>query len=151
MRKEDYVICSACLLGLTCRYDGKSKPNNKVIELFKQGNLIPVCPEQMGGLPTPREPAEPTGNGCNVLDGKAKVLTATGIDITKRFIFGAEQVLELAKILNIKKAILKQRSPSCGCGQIKDGTFSDTIVEGDGITTALLKRNGLEVITEEDF
>jgi len=140
--KRKIRLCSACLLGIKCRYDGKSKPNKKVIELSKKEILIPVCPEQLGGLPTPREPAE---------QRRKKVITKTGKDVTKSFMQGAKEVLKLAKLLNVKEAILKQRSPSCGCGQIYDGTFSDRIIKGDGITTSLLKKNGIKVITEEDL
>ncbi len=132
-------LCSACLLGIKCRYDGKSKPNKKIIELKE--TLIPVCPEQLGGLTTPRESSEIQGD---------KVVTQSGKDITKEFKQGAEEVLNLAKLFNIKQAILKQRSPSCGSGQIYDGTFSGKIIKGDGITTALLKKNGIKVITEEE-
>ena len=135
-------LCSACLLGINCRYDGRSKPNQKVLALASKETLIPVCPEQLGGLSTPREPAEQRGK---------KVVTKTGKDVTYNFLSGAEQVLGLAKILGIKEALLKQKSPSCGCGKIYDGTFSDKLIEGDGITTALLKKNGIEVLSEEDF
>jgi uncharacterized protein YbbK (DUF523 family) len=135
-------LCSACLLGLNCRYNGEVKPNEKVISLAVEEILIPICPEQMGGLPTPRKPAEQK-------DGK--IVTEDGDDVTSYFINGAEQVLEVAKLYNIKSAILKQRSPSCGCGQIYDGTFSRTAIDGDGITTKLLKENGIEVLTEEDL
>ena len=135
-------LCSACLLGINCRYDGRSKPNQKVLALASKETLIPVCPEQLGGLSTPREPAEQRGK---------KVVTKTGKDVTDNFLSGAEQVLGLAKILGIKEALLKQKSPSCGCGKIYDGTFSDKLIEGDGITTALLKKNGIEVLSEEDF
>ena len=85
-----------------------------------------------------------------MLDGKAKILTENGIDLTKQFIKGAEEVLKIAKTLNIKKVIFKQRSPSCGCGQIYDGTFTKTVRKGNGISAALLRRNGINVITEED-
>ncbi|MBZ9572284.1 DUF523 domain-containing protein [Patescibacteria group bacterium] len=135
-------LCSACLLGIECRYDSKSKPNDKVIELSKKETLIPICPEQLGGLPTPREPSEQKGD---------KVVTKSGKDVTENFTRGAEQVLHLARLLNIKEAILKQKSPSCGCGKIYDGTFSDRLIEGDGVTVALLKKNGIKVITEEDL
>ncbi len=135
-------LCSACLLGIECRYDGKSKPNMKVIELAKKEVLIPVCPEQLGGLSTPREPQERIGN---------RVLTKTGKDVTKNLNKGAEQVLIIAKLFGIKEAILKQRSPSCGCGQIYDGTFSGRVINGDGVTTALLKRNKIKVVSEEDL
>ncbi len=144
-------LCSACLLGIKCRYNGKSKSNYKILKLAKKETLIPVCPEQLGGLPTPREPAETTGDGLEVLNGKAKVVTKSGIDVSKKFINGAKQTLRLARILNIKEAILKQKSPSCGCGKIYDGTFSNKLIKGDGVTAALLKKNGIKVITEEDL
>lgn len=135
-------LCSACLLGIKCRYDGKSKQNKKVIKLSKKEALIPICPEQLGGLSTPREPSEQKGK---------KVVAKSGRNVTENFVNGAKQVLKLAKLFDIKKAILKQRSPSCGCGQIYDGTFSGTIIKGDGVTTTLLKRNGVKVISEEDL
>lgn len=140
--KRKIILCSACLLGIKCRYDGKSKPNKKVLELAKKEILIPICPEQLGGLPTPREAAEQRGK---------KVITKSEKDVTQSFENGAKQVLKLAKLFGIKKAILKQRSPSCGCGQIYDGTFSDKVIKGNGITTALLKRNGIKVISDEDL
>jgi len=136
------IICSACLLGVRCRYDGESKPNAKVIELTKKTIVIPVCPEQLGGLSTPREPAEQR-------DGK--VFTISGRDVTENFQRGAEQTLQIAKLFGIKHAILKQKSPSCGCGKIPDGYFSSTIIQGDGVTTALLKQNGIKVISEEEL
>jgi len=135
-------LCSACLIGVRCRYDGKDKLNRKVVELVKKEVLIPVCPEQLGGLSTPREPSEQRGN---------RVLTESGKDVTKNFERGAEEVLTLAKLFEIKGAIFKQRSPSCGCGKIYDGTFSGKIVKGDGITTALLRRNGIKVVSEESL
>jgi len=135
-------LCSACLLGIKCRYDGKSKLNKKVIKLLKKETLIPVCPEQLGGLPTPREPAEQRQN---------RVYAKLGKDVTKNFERGAREVLRLAKLFGVEWAILKQRSPSCGCGQIYDGTFSGRIIKGDGVTTALLKRNGIKVVSEEDL
>jgi len=135
-------LCSACLLGINCRYDGKIIPNNEVIRLAKKEILIPVCPEQLGGLSTPREPSEQNGG---------KVITISGVDVTCHFIKGAEQVLTLAKIYGIKEAILKQESPSCGCGRIYDGTFSNRLIQGDGVTTILLKKNKIKVITEEDL
>jgi len=135
-------LCSACLLGLKCRYDGKSKSHKKVIKLATKETLIPICPEQLGGLSTPRKPAE---------QKSGRVITKNGDDVTTNFENGAKQVLELAKLYNIKSAILKQRSPSCGCGQIYDGTFSGAIIEGDGITTKFLKENGMAVLTEDDL
>ncbi|MGV8169602.1 MAG: DUF523 domain-containing protein [Candidatus Nanoarchaeia archaeon] len=145
-------LCSACLLGVKCRYDGKSKPNEKVIALSKKEVLIPICPEQLGGQATPRPNSEiKGGDGLSVLNGKAKVVEPDGNDVTKEFIEGAEEVLKIAKLYDIKEAILKQRSPSCGSGQNYDGTFTRTLIKGDGVTTALLKKNGIKVISEEDL
>ncbi|MFH1631047.1 MAG: DUF523 domain-containing protein [Candidatus Aenigmatarchaeota archaeon] len=135
-------LCSACLLGVNCRYDGKNKLNEKIIELAKKEVLIPVCPEQLSGLTTPREPAE---------QKDSKVFTKSGKDITKNFIRGAEETLKIAKLFDIKEAILYQPSPSCGCGKIFDGTFSGTIIDGNGITTTLLKKNGIKIISEEEL
>jgi len=135
-------LCSACLLGIKCRYDGKSARNRKVIMLLKTETLIPVCPEQLGGLPTPREPAEIRGE---------KVFTRSGKDVTENFKRGAKEVLKIAKLYGIKEAIMKQGSPSCGSGRIYDGTFSGKTIKGDGITAAMLKENGIKVITDEDL
>ena len=135
-------LCSACLLGIKCRYDGKSARNRKVIMLLKAETLIPVCPEQLGGLPTPREPAEIRGE---------RVFTRSGKDVTENLKRGAKEVLKIAKLYGIKEAIMKQGSPSCGSGRIYDGTFSGKTIKGDGITTAMLKENGIKVITEEDL
>ena len=145
-------LCSACLLGVKCRYDGKSKGNDKIILLSKKEILIPVCPEQLGGQSTPRPDAEIVGgDGNDVLNLKANVIEPNKNNVTKEFIMGAEEVLRIAKILDVKEAILKQQSPACGCGQIYDGTFSKKIIKGDGVTTALLKKHNINVITEEDI
>lgn len=135
-------LCSACLLGIGCRYDVKSKPDKKVIWLSRKEALIPVCPEQLGGLSTPRESTEIRNN---------KVFTKSGKEVTENLEKGAQETLKLAKLFNIKQAIFKQKSPSCGCGKIYDGTFSGKIIKGDGIMTALLKKNGIKVIPEEDI
>ncbi|MFA6587753.1 MAG: DUF523 domain-containing protein [Patescibacteria group bacterium] len=142
MSKKEKIICSACLLGIKCRYDGKIKSNKKFIKLSKDSYLIPVCPEQLGGLTTPREPAEQKGK---------KVFTKSGKDVTKNFSQGATQVLKIAKMFKARQAILKQRSPSCGSGQIYDGSFSGKIIKGDGVTTKLLKKHKIKVISEEDL
>ncbi|MEM1589322.1 MAG: DUF523 domain-containing protein [Candidatus Bathyarchaeia archaeon] len=135
-------LCSACLLGVKCRYNGKSAFNKRVVALLKSEVLIPVCPEQLGGLPTPREPAEIVGS---------KVITRSGTDVTQNFVRGAEETLKIAKLFNIKEAILKQGSPSCGFGRIYNGTFSGKTIKGEGITAALLRKNGIKIITEEDL
>jgi len=145
-------ICSACLLGTNCRYDGAAKPNEKVLAIAKEEMLIPVCPEQLGGQATPRPNAEISGGeGADVLAGRAKVLEPDGGDVSVNFISGAEEVLKIAKLFDISEAILKHRSPSCGCGQIYDGSFSKKTVKGDGVTAALLKQNGIKIISEEDL
>jgi uncharacterized protein YbbK (DUF523 family) len=133
-----------------CRYDGKSGPDENVIALSKKEALIPVCPEQLGGMPTPRAPAEAEGSGEEVLSGKAKVINKNGEDVSSSFIKGAEEVLSIAKLFGIKEAILRQKSPSCGSGRIYDGSFTGRIVKGDGVTTALLKRSGIKVVSEEN-
>ncbi|MCD4780319.1 MAG: DUF523 domain-containing protein [Candidatus Omnitrophica bacterium] len=135
-------LCSACLLGICCRYDGKSKPNKKVLSLLKEDVLIPVCPEQLAGLPIPRGPFERKDE---------QVFHQDGTDFTAEFKRGAKEVLKIAQLYDIKKAIFKQRSPSCGCGQIYDGRFTGTVIKGDGITTQLLKQHGMEVCMEEDI
>jgi uncharacterized protein YbbK (DUF523 family) len=135
-------LCSACLLGIKCRYDANDKQNNKVLELAQKEALIPVCPEQLGGLPTPRSATEIKDN---------RVLTKSGKDLTESFQKGAQEVLKLAKLLNIKGAIFKAKSPSCGCGQIYDGTFSGKLTKGNGITTRLLQKNGIKITTEEEL
>lgn len=145
-------IVSSCLAGLKTRYDGTDKLCRKVRELVEKGEAVPFCPEQGGGLPTPRIPAEIVGgDGFNVLSGAAKVLNRDGQDVTEEFVRGAKEMLELAKIFGASHAILKSMSPSCGVGSIYDGTFSGNIVEGDGVTTAVLKNAGLQVITEKEF
>ncbi len=135
-------LCSACLLGVKCRYNGESALNRKVVALLRSEVLIPVCPEQLGGLPTPREPAEIVGN---------KVFTISGKDVTKNFIRGARETLKIAKLFNISEAILKQGSPSCGFGRVYDGTFSGKTRKGEGITAALLQKHGIKIVTEEDL
>ncbi len=136
------ILVSACLLGIGCRYDCKIKANEKVISLSKKEILIPVCPEQLGGRPTPRKPVE-IKNG--------HVLEKDGADHTEEFIKGAEETLKIAKLNNIKKAILKSNSPSCGFGNVYDGTFSKTLTNGNGIAAELLSKNGIEIKNENNF
>lgn len=137
------ILVSACLLGVKCRYDGKDKNFLEGIKkLMENHTLVPVCPEQMGGLPTPRKPAERKGD-C--------VVTEKGCDVTKEYITGAEEALKMAKLYNCKIAILKEKSPSCGSGKIYDGTFSKTLIDGNGVTTELLIKNGIKVIGESQI
>ena len=145
-------LCSACLLGIKCAWDGKDRKNEKVMALLKKEILIPVCPEQLGGLPTPRPPQEIQGHsGEDVLDNKCRVINKEGADVTEQFIRGAFEVLKIMRLLGVKEFIAKHESPACGCGKIYDGTFTDKIINGDGVTTALLKRNGITIIMEEIF
>ncbi len=138
------------MLGLNSKYDGGDNLNRIIIGYSEKVMFIPVCPEQMGGLPTPREAAEITGgDGRDVLEGKVPVLLSDGIDVTPLFIRGAEEVLKLARLLGIKRAILKSGSPSCGYGRIRDGSFKGIWREGNGVTTSLLKEHGIEVYTED--
>ena len=140
------IVISACLLGVRCRYDGGDSRNEAAIKHKETSELIPVCPEEAGGLPTPRPPAEIVGgDGDDVLNGKAKVMTAEGIDVTDAYLKGAHHALKVAQSNSATHVILKARSPSCGCGDIYDGTFSGTLTTGDGVTTALLKRHGITV------
>lgn len=136
------IIVSACLAGVRCRYDGASKPHPEAVALVEKGRAIPLCPEQLGGLATPRIPAERRGDS---------VVTQDGRDVTGAFRRGAEEVVRIAKLVGCDKAILKARSPSCGKGKIYDGTFSGTLVDGDGVCAALCMANGIEVVTEDEI
>lgn len=133
-------LVSACLLGINCKYNGKNNLSAKVLKLKENGEiLIPVCPEQLGGLETPRSRVELLGN-----EARVKVNEQHGVRVvTSSLNKGAREVLKIAELYGIKEAILKQRSPSCGSGKIYDGNFSGTVIKGDGITTALLKQNGI--------
>lgn len=141
MKKEN-ILCSACLLGENCRYDGGEKPDARVSALAEKYRLVPVCPEVLGGLGVPRSPSE-------IKDGH--VFDKEGRDVTEFFVRGAMKALETAKENGCFAAVLKSKSPSCGCGRIYDGTFSGTLADGDGIFAALLKAGGFKVITEEDL
>jgi uncharacterized protein YbbK (DUF523 family) len=141
-----YLI-SACLAGVNSRYDGGNNENDMVVKLVEEGKAILVCPEQLGGLPTPR-------TACEIVidkNGERKVINKDGEDKTHNFILGAEETLAIAKKANVKKAILKAKSPSCGCGKIYDGTFSGKLINGNGVTAELLINNDIEVFTENDI
>lgn len=136
------IIVSACLVSLHCRYDGAEKPCAEVIRLVAEGKAIPVCPEQLGGLPTPRLPSEINGD---------RVVRKDGVDVTAEFQQGAREALNLAQLVGAKTAILKAKSPSCGSGKIYDGSFSGVLIDGDGILAQTCKDNGIEVKTEEEI
>ncbi len=135
------ILVSACLLGVCCRYDGKSKSNDRVLRLAEKHELIPVCPEQLGGLPTPRPPAE-IRNG--------RVISCTGLDVTAQYEKGAAETLRLCDLLHCDCALLKARSPSCGCETVYDGTFSGTLIPGRGIAVQLLSQPQITVLSEEN-
>ena len=135
------ILVSACLLGANCRYDGGNNYRSQMLELLKEHTLIPVCPEQLGGLTTPRPPVEWQGD---------RAMNNQGTDCTMQFHRGAEEALRMALLYDCKLAILKAKSPSCGNHQIYDGTFSGRLVEGAGGTAELLKKHGIVVINETE-
>jgi len=179
------ILVSSCLLGVNCRHDGKNNYNSELASRIARGRFLPVCPEQLGGLPTPRIPAEITGGtASDILDAypfilkddgnniksniadnltlealaadnrdsmSVRVVNEAGKDLTANFLKGACEVSRLAQRAGARAAILKARSPSCGCGQIYNGTFSNCMVNGDGITAAFLQRQGIKVYTEEQI
>ncbi|MGA4838556.1 DUF523 domain-containing protein [Streptomyces sp. G45] len=140
------VLVSACLRGVPCRFDGRAKAAAEVDAVLAGRAVVPFCPEAAGGLPTPRRPAELVGgDGHDVLDGTARVVDDTGRDVTAAFVDGAHRALAKARATGCAEAVLMPRSPSCGCGAVYDGSFSGELVPGDGVTAALLERNGVAV------
>ncbi len=135
------ILVSACLLGVNCKYSGKNNRNENVLRLAEKHTLIPVCPEQLGGLPTPRYPSEICGG---------RVINNIGEDVTAYYEKGAGEALNIAKLFGCERAVLKARSPECGSKEIYDGTFTKTVIPGKGITAALLEENGIEVYDETD-
>ena len=133
------ILVSACLLGMNCRYNGKGELNSQVLALSRDAVLIPFCPEIYGGLATPRDPAERQGE---------KVMTAAGADVTEQYKKGAEEALRLARLYGCRAAVLKERSPSCGRGQIYDGTYTRRLIPGDGVTARLLEQEQIPVFGE---
>ncbi|NMC55785.1 MAG: DUF523 domain-containing protein [Eubacteriaceae bacterium] len=137
---------SMCLAGVCCRYDGKSNKNDAVIKLVQRGDAVMACPEQLGGLTTPRLPSEIVGTST-----ARHVINSAGENLDIRFMLGAQQALNIAKMFGAQAAILKSHSPSCGVGCIYDGTFSGNLTEGNGITAQLFIDNGIKVYTEDNF
>lgn len=136
----DNLLISSCLLGLACRYDGGWREYD-LKGLEKKFNLIPICPEIYGGLPTPRVPSEIKGD---------RVINREGVDVTAQYEKGAREALHLAKLYNAKYALLKAKSPSCGKNKVYDGSFTKTLTDGDGVTAKLLSENGLVIFTENE-
>lgn len=136
------ILVSACLLGKNCRYDGGNCYNEKIEQLKVKYEIIPICPEQMGGLPTPRTPVELVND---------RAVDRNGYDCTVQFIDGADKAVRFAKLYNCKYAVLKSRSPSCGLDHIYDGTFTGRIIKGNGITAERLRKEGITVLDENNF
>lgn len=152
MMKSKRLMVSACLLGLNTKYNGGNNLKQDVLNLLQKTVFIPFCPEQLGGLPTPRAAVEiQDGDGYNVLAGTASVKTADGINCTLAFVKGAQESLQLASAVSAEGALLKARSPSCGSGCIYDGSFTGSCRAGDGVAAARLKQAGLIVFTEENL
>ena len=141
MQREKYIV-SACLIGKNTKYNGGNNKNDKIIEFLKDKEYITICPEVSGGLSIPRVPSEIK---------KDKVINKEGKDVTYEFNLGSNKEIERVKEFGATKAILKSKSPSCGVNKVYDGTFSNTLIDGDGIFTKELKKLGIEVLTELDF
>lgn len=136
------IVVSACLAGVECRYNGSAFPVAQVAEMVRKGKAIPLCPELLAGLPSPRPPVEQY-NG--------KIISIDGTDHTEQYAAGAKMGMEIALASRCRKAILKSKSPTCGSGFVYDGTFSGILIPGDGIFTKLLRKKGIEVCSEESF
>lgn len=146
------IIVSACIAGVSCRYDGTSRLNEKILKLVAEKKAIPLCPEILGGRKIPREPVEIiNGNGEDVLDGKAYVKDKNGNDVTTEILTGVKEFLFTVERLGVKIVILKTKSPTCGSGKIYDGTFSNVLKDGDGVLVAALRQKGIKIYTEENF
>lgn len=139
---KERILVSACLLGVNCKYNGSNNENKAVLEYLRDKDIIPICPEIMGGLTTPRNPSERLND---------KVISNDNLDVTENFKRGALETLKLAEKLGCKKAILKSKSPSCGSNYIYDGTFKGNLIKGDGITAELLKKQNISILTEKDI
>lgn len=146
------IMVSACLFGVNCKYNGKSNYNPRLCHALQGQEILLFCPEQAGGLPAPRPPAEMQGgDGQAVLKGEARVVNTNGEDLTGSFIKGAEEIARLARENKPGLVILKSRSPSCGIGQVYDGSFSSHLQSGDGVASALLKQFGIPIVSDEEF
>ena len=150
---KNKLLVSACLLGINSKYNGENNINHLLVENCPELNIIPFCPEQIGGLPTPRNACEIANGmtGKDVLEGNAKVMDNEGNDVTHQFVMGAKEALNIAKLQNVVYAILKKRSPSCGCNYIYDGSFQGNLHQGNGVTAELFQANGIKTFTEDDI
>lgn len=146
------VIVSACLLGTCCNHEGRASSRPRVARLAENTRLVPICPEVVGGLSTPRPAAEISGgDGADVLDATARVRTAAGDDVTDAYLRGAAAAVELARATGATRAVLKARSPSCGAVDVYDGTFSRSLHASSGVTAAALRAAGIDVVSDEDI
>ena len=141
-----YLI-SACLVGVNCRYNGENTLDERLLKLIENGEAIAVCPEVLGDLPIPREPCEIIETG----DEKQKVISQSGNEHTESLLKGAAKTLEICKVIGIEKVILQSRSPSCGYGEIYDGTFTGKLIDANGVTAELLDKNGIKIFNEENW
>ena len=148
-QKFDMIIVSACLMGINCRYDGANRLNMVLISILSKDVFMPVCPEQLGGLQTPRLPAQiVSGTGKDVLNGRSRLLDSSGTDVTEHFIRGANEVLNIAKLMKVETAFMKEYSPSCGVNHIKRNGVN---VEGMGVASSLLSAEGINIISSENL
>jgi uncharacterized protein YbbK (DUF523 family) len=146
------ILVSACLLGTCCNHEGRASVRPRVQRLSESARLVPICPEVVGGLTTPRTGAELVGgDGVDVLAGSARARTHAGDDVTDAYLRGAAAAVELARAVGATRAVLKARSPSCGSAQVYDGTFSRTLHDGVGVTAAALRAAGIAVESDEDL
>ena len=145
-----YII-SACLCVVNCKYNGQNNLNERCLKLFRDGKAVLVCPEQLGGLQTPRNPVELNNKAGEVVEGNGNALNNKGEDVTKQFLNGAYETLKIARELGSTKAILKEGSPSCGVNLVYDGTFTGNKIKGKGITAYILEKEGITVLSDEDL
>ncbi len=145
-----YII-SACLCGINCKYNGKDNKNERCLKLLREGKAVLVCPEQLGGLTTPRNPVELNNVASQVVEGNGKALTNQGEDVTEQFLKGAYETLKIAKEIGATRAILKEGSPSCGANFVYDGSFTGNKIKGKGITAQILENEGITVFSDEDL
>ena len=149
------ILISACLLGQKVRYDGRDnlQSHSRLQEWIKAGNVVTICPEMAGGLPTPRPPAEiePQKTAQNIWDGEGEIITIDGDDVTQEYLLGAQKTLALAVAHGVKVAILKARSPSCGSKTVYDGSHTRSLIDGMGVTAQLLTEHGIHVFDETEI
>ncbi|NCB39196.1 MAG: DUF523 domain-containing protein [Erysipelotrichia bacterium] len=156
MRNVSRILVSACLAGVKCNYKAAASSDyqERLLlweRIFSEFVVFPVCPEQLGGLPTPRIPAELVGSAENIISGDGLVVNKAGLDVTANFIKGAKETLRLAKMLRVDCAVLKSKSPSCGKNSVYDGTFSGVLIPGSGLSARMLVENGFRVFDEQEF